>query len=190
MSLLFAGVLCADPAAEVPAAEGVHAKVDALMKAQRADEAVVLLEAALKDHPDDVEALRKLGSIYAMVLRQPEKGALLLEKGAKTGDKKSLQALALTQLSMQDDKGMLAYKKLYVDNYENLGGARVVCFYIAGQERDGGLFNQLLLKTPWDDIEKDKNLSMMIAKTAKRLVENDRVEGADAPEGKADGEGK
>lgn len=142
LSLCLVGSLKADPLAEV------HAKVDTLMKAERGEEAAGLLEKALKESPDDVETLRKLGSIYAIVLKQPEKGAPLLEKAVKLGDKKSLRALAIAQILLKDEKGMLAYKKQYIDNFESLSGSRVVCFYIAGLERDGSLFNELLRRTP------------------------------------------
>lgn len=174
LSLCFGCLVAANPPVDSGRAKDVHDKVDALMKEQRADEAADLLEKALKDHPDDSQALRKLGGIYTLILKQPEKGAPLLEKGFKLGDTKCLKALALAQISMKDEKGMIAYKKAYVENYESLSGSRVVCFFIAGLENDGGLFNELLRKTPEEDIERDKGLSLMIARTAKALVENNR----------------
>ena len=172
LSLYLGGFVVANPPVDAGVAKDVHDKVDALMKEQRADEAADLLEKTLKDHPEDSEALRKLGGIYTIILQQPEKGAPLLERGFKLGDKKCLKALALAQILLNDGKGMLAYKKHYIDNYENLSGSRVVCFSIAGMEMDGELFNDLLRKTPEEDIEKDKGLSLMIARTAKALVKN------------------
>jgi len=169
-SLFLGNLVNAEPPSQ---AEEVIEKVDALMKEQRAGEAADLLEKALKDNPDDSEILRKLGGIYSVVLKQPGKGAPLLEKAFKLSnmtDSKCLQFLALSQISMKDDKGILAYKKHYIDNFEQLSGARVVCFYIAGLERDGTLFNELLKKTPDEDIESDKSLTLMIARTAKVLV--------------------
>jgi hypothetical protein len=173
VSLLSLGAsVSANPPEGPDRMKAVHEKVDALMKEQRAEEAADLLEKSLKDHPDDREALRKLGGIYTIVLKKPEKGAPLLEKGFQLGDTKCLNALAIAQIAMKDQKGMIAYKKAYMDNYEDLSGSRVVCFFIAGMENDGGLFNELLRRTPEEDIERNQSLSLMIARTAKALVEN------------------
>jgi len=190
LSLCLVGSLRADSLAEV------HAKVDALMKAEHGEEAAALLEKALKEHPDDVPTATKLGLIYTTVLKHPEKGAPLLEKGAKMGDRKSLRGLAVAQIYLQDYAGMLAYKKQYIDNYEKLNESRVVCFQIAGMEKDGSLFNELLRRTPEADLGKDVGLSVMIARAAKELVENDQVDAARAgkakiaPESKPEDEGK
>lgn len=175
LSLSLASLLAAEPESDVVAAARLHEKVDALMKAQQAEEARDLLQEALEQNPEDTDALRKLGSIFTIILKQPEKGAPLLEKGYKLGgDKRCLQALALAQLAMKDFAGIRAYKKDYVANFEKLSGARVVGFYIAGMEKDGTLFNDLLRRTPDEDIEKDQGLSLMIARTAKALLENDK----------------
>jgi tetratricopeptide (TPR) repeat protein len=172
LSLALGGLVAANPPVDAGAAKDLHDKVDALMEAQRGEEAADLLQKALEDNPDDSAALRKLGGIYTLILKQPEKGAPLLERGFKLGDTNCLKALAIAQITMKDAKGILAYKKHYIDNFENLSGSKVVCFYIAGMERDGGLFNELLRKTKEEEIERDKGLCLMIARTAKALVED------------------
>ena len=148
----------------------LHQEADALMKQQEAKEAAALLEAAVKLDPDDTKALGKLGMIYTLMLNQPENAKRHLEHGWGLGDIKCLQALGIAIMSTNDHKLLKAYEKDFIDNFKNLSGSNVICFFIAAQNRDGRLFNRLLRDVTEDEIKDSESLARMIATAAKALA--------------------
>lgn len=151
----------------------LHGQVDLLMKQRKAEEATPLLETALELDPDDTKALARLGLIYTLILGQPEKAKPLLEKGSEMDDIKSLRALAIAYMATNDHKGITKFEKKFLSNFDDLSGSKLICFFIAGVNRDKPLFDKLLKRTTKEEISRDASLARVVATAAKILTEVD-----------------
>ena len=151
----------------------LHGQVDLLMKQRKAEEAAPLLETALELDPNDTKALGRLGMIYTLMLGQPEKAKPLLEKGSEMDDIKCLQALAIAYIATNDHEGITKFQKKFLSNFDDLSGSKLICFFIAGLNRDKDLFDKLLKRVTEEEISKDASLARVIATTAKKLAEID-----------------
>ena len=184
LPLILASSLASEEAAPInDNAVEIHEQVDLLMKQRKADEAAPLLEKALELNPDDTKALGRLGMIYTLMLGQPEKAKPHLARGWKLRDMRCLQALAIAYIATNDHDGIRRHEKDFLKNFEKLSGAKVVCFFIAGQNLDEDLFTDLLKKVSNEEIKESESIARMIAQTAKLLAENkdklsDRVPGS------------
>ena len=146
--------------------------VQQLVDANQHSRAVEELKAIIELHPKSAEAQTRLGALYALKLGQPAQGIPFLQEGWKLGnDTKALEALAIAYLLTGDREGTLQYKDEFLKNFERLGGARFVGFYIAATENDKALFLELLRKVTVDDIQKDDLMAKMIARAAKVVLE-------------------
>ena len=169
-AVVASSTLVADEGDKESKLQKIHQQADALMKQQEAKEAAALLETAVELDPDDTKALGKLGMIYTLMLNQPEDAKEHLEHGWGLGDIKCLQALGIAIMSTNDHKKLKAYEKDFIDNFKNLSGTNVICFFIAAQNRDGQLFNRLLQDVTEEEIKSSESLARMIATTAKALA--------------------
>jgi hypothetical protein len=129
------------------------------------------LEKVTKAKPKDGRNFGRIGMIHAAILRAPKEAIPFATKGWELGDTKSLEVLGIALMMTQDRKLIELHADAFLDNFENLRGAKGIGFYVVAQRKDIELFRKLLGKVTLQEINSNDSLAKIIAKTSKLVLE-------------------
>jgi len=143
-----------------------------LHKEKKYQESEALLTKAIADGNDHITVKMALAVSYAYQKEFKKASELYGKAWAETKDVGMLESYSVALLQQKDIEGLKKISEDLLTHFDKMKEGRLAVIMVATAEGDQSLFNRAIAKIPTEEITKDKQLAMILAKAAKKIAED------------------